>query len=66
MGESTGRFAVPYSLGRRLALTTAAALVLAGAHAAGAASGKAAAEPARDRWVTPLRVRIALMGESLK
>lgn len=56
---------MPDSLCRRLALITAA-LVPAGANAAAAVSSKAGAEPVRDRWVTPVRVRIALMGESLR
>ena len=54
--EPTGRFAVPYSLGRRVSPTTGAAFVLGGANA----------ELARDGRVTPLRVRAALMGESLR
>ncbi|HXA39594.1 MAG TPA: hypothetical protein VNW53_11380 [Phenylobacterium sp.] len=57
---------MPYNLGRRLALTNAVAFVPAGASAGAAVTGKAATEEGRDRWVTPLRVRVALMGESLR
>jgi hypothetical protein len=56
---------VPYSLDRRLARTTAAA-VQAGANVARAVSGKASAEARRGRRVTPLRPRVAPMGESLR
>jgi hypothetical protein len=50
---------VPNSLGRRLAPHLTVTL-------AAAFASKPAAQPASGRWVTPLRMRIALLGESIK
>jgi hypothetical protein len=50
---------VPNSLGRRIAPHVTAAL-------AAAIASKPATQSTPGRWVTPLRMRIALLGESVK
>lgn len=57
---------MPQSLARRLASHLTAALAGIGASAAGDLYGEVMMQPAPRRGITPLRVRIALLGESIK